>query len=321
MLSTSPKANPTKIHLLNPEQENEGSFQQKFFFWLICALIGMIFILLDRIESGKMDYVYVNLTENLTTTNSNTFRCGFKTITLHCPSTDTNSTNICNMLTINNINEIKEEKTKNKIHIPTSYDKLYSHLYYSFTCIGIAIPWIISTAVFFSEPNYGNKKWLGTTSQTKCFIFCLLSTFASIIAIIFGILLVINNDCSDGLYEYIIDSLGENIQYYPNLNKNNISVWLGATLIFIMINIGITFIFAVYCGNGAKHHEALKNNLRNKCFSFKVKLKSKCCPKKEHTHFPFESHPHTHHHYHEIIVPPVRGLTPLSPCDEKVTKA
>eukprot|EP01084_Bolivina_argentea_P084482 152762_1 len=294
--------------------ENESSAPQKFCCWLLSSCIAIIFILLDRIESGQMEYLYVNL--DLTQTNTNTFRCGFKTITLHCPVNDVYSTNVCSTL----VNMHSAEKYATKININTSYDsyhQLYAYLFYICTCIGCVIPWMLSTGIFFCEPKYGNKKFLCCTSQTKCFIFCLLSMITSIAAVVFGTLIITNDECSDRLYQFIVGALESNIQYYPTFNQNDITIWFGATIIFMMINAAITFTFAVYCGNGAKHHEALKNKLQNRCFSFKVKLKSKFTWKKEkklEIQFPPKQTSD------KIQTQPFKGLLTLSPCDEKRTK-
>eukprot|EP00483_Globobulimina_turgida_P004266 UN04275 len=212
----------------------------------------------------------------------------------------------------------------NRINISSSYQQLYGYSFFILTCIACVIPWILSTAIFFCEPKYANNKCLGTTSQTKCFIMCLLSMMASIAAVTLGIIMVLDNDCVDGLYEFIINKLATDIKYYPAFSEDDITVSFGATLVFVMINLGITLIFTVYCGNGARHHEALKNNVKNKLFSLQVKLKRKKHRKK--SSLSVNSHQKQNNKFRfdqssafrndGIKGPPFKALNALSPCNE-----
>ena len=210
--------------------------------WVFACAIGITFVSLDAIESGTINYTYS--TSYSSYQMSNNFNCGHNKILLSC---DYNAYyynyDICwNMYSATYEGE---NLIINRIDVDPTFNESYANLYFLCVCIGCFIPYIIITLIWTCSPSINSKLCL-IKQKHKCFILCWLSMIASILAVITGINLYNNDNCTNGLQDYIESQVGPSQwnSYYEWDGKPTSTY--GPTLIFMMINCGITFLFAIW---------------------------------------------------------------------------
>ena len=211
--------------------------------WMISASIGITFLSLNSLQTGRLYYSYTAEFYSTPSHMTNKFTCGYSTIVLDC-SNYGNFDDICWQLQgyspyANSDLIFKRNK------VDPSYDQQYANIWFICASIACIIPYIVTALIFLISPSI-NKKSCGLAQKHKCLILCFLSMIASIFAVILGINLYDDHNCTDGLEDYIAAQIGsqwdDNYKWDKEATTN-----YGVTLYFMMVNCGVTFIFVSWC--------------------------------------------------------------------------
>ena len=206
--------------------------------WLIFAGVAVIFILLDRLQSGNVEY------QIYSTTQKEIFYCGYNTITYKCDEFNRPYT-FCSRMTQETYIRANDDYSLilYRKDINSSYSTVYGYAYYVFMILALSIPWMVVSFIFICNPL---KFWKASLDAKYCILF-LLATIMSTIAFIFGMIMITNYDCSNQLYNFIDQLIVEDTEIninsvYPAFNEDDFTTWPSSTFIFLWINLVICII-------------------------------------------------------------------------------
>eukprot|EP01084_Bolivina_argentea_P043270 79728_1 len=228
--------------------------------FIISGFIGLTFLIIDTMLIGTLKYEY-NCSNNPNTFNcsmSNGFTIEHKCLSIHCAVKGKDES--CCIDICEELGYYQDDISLDISTINPSYDPLYETIYYVCICIGCIVPYMLLYILWILCGDV-NEKCCFTTTKDKCLILCFLSMIASIIGVVFGLIAITGVDNgSNGLYEYIQLQIGNEQwnKHYTWINDSP-EVHLGATFIFMIINIVITSVFTLYfCQNCIRSNKGRK---------------------------------------------------------------
>eukprot|EP01084_Bolivina_argentea_P137023 241321_1 len=192
------------------------------FAFIGSVLIGAAFAITDDIENGTIEYQYKNVTINQTYYGTNAVHCGHNMINIECAN---RPQDICSLW--------KPQQSKTlSLHRATvnpQYNIVFATIYYSCS-VAVCVLLYMLIWLLWMDCN--------VRLEIKLHFLCCVGLIVSVTTVLFGIKLTDHTQsCQHNLGQYIQINIGQQWKYYNWTNSK-----FGMTLIFMMVNCGLTLV-------------------------------------------------------------------------------